>query len=287
MGRSASPGPAGGKVSSPSSTGRVRPATAAGTFYPNDPEELAVVVDAMLAAAASEEAVGSPLAIVVPHAGYVYSGSVAATAYSLLRANALRRVALLGPAHFVSLLGAAVPEAGAWATPLGEVPIDAELREVAVRCGATVDDGPHALEHSLEVQLPFLQRIAGDRLTVLPVAVGLTSPEEVAELIAALAESALVVISTDLSHYHKDATAKRIDRMTADAVLARNPSAIGPYDACGVHALRGAVEFAKRRDLEVRLLDLRTSADTAGDPDRVVGYGAFALGLRAGDRARA
>lgn len=245
------------------------------------------MVDAMLAAASSEGAVGSPLAIVVPHAGYVYSGSVAAAAYSLLRANAPLRAALLGPAHFVTLLGTAVPEVGAWATPLGEVPIDAELREVAVRCGATVDDGPHVLEHSLEVQLPFLQRISGGRLSVLPVAVGVTPPEEVARLIAALVDEALVVISTDLSHYHEDAIARRLDRMTADTVLAKNAPALGPYDACGVYALRGALAFADRRHLDVRLLDLRTSADATGDVQRVVGYGAFALGSRAGDRARA
>lgn len=287
MGRSASPGPAGGDVSPPSSTGRVRSATAAGSFYPNDAAELAVMVDAILAAAASEEAVGSPLAIVVPHAGYRYSGSVAASAYSLLDANALRRVALLGPAHFVTLLGTSVPGAGAWATPLGEVPIDAELRDVAVRCGATVDDGPHAMEHSLEVQLPFLQRIGGGRLSVLPVAVGVTPPEEVADLIAALVDDALVVISTDLSHYHQDAIARQLDRMTADAVLAKNASALGPYDACGVYALRGALAFADRRGLEVRLLELRTSADATGDAERVVGYGAFALDLNTGDRARA
>lgn len=260
--------------------GRVRPPAAAGTFYPGDAEELAVVVDAMLAGAASGEAGGAPLAIVVPHAGYVYSGPVAATAYSLLRPDAVGRVVLLGPAHFVPLFGAAAPHAGAWKTPLGEVPVDAELRDVAVRCGATVDDEPHALEHSLEVQLPFLQRIAGDRLSVLPVAVGVMSPEEAASLIEALAGAALVVISTDLSHYHDDAVARRLDRMTADAVLSKNPSAIGPYDACGVYALRGAVEFARRRDLGVRLLDLRTSADTAGDPERVVGYGAFAIASR-------
>ena len=141
-----------------------------------------------------------------------------------------------------------------------------------------VDDLPHEPEHAIEVQLPFLQRTGGPSLEVLPVAVGVSRADEIADLIGALLPTALVVVSTDLSHYHDDATAKRLDRRTADAVLARDPDAIGPEDACGRYALRGLAEFARRAELDVRLLDLRTSADTAGDPGRVVGYGTFALG---------
>jgi AmmeMemoRadiSam system protein B len=220
-----------------------------------------------------------PEALIVPHAGYAYSGPVAASAYALLRAHAerIRRVVLLGPAHFVPLRGAAVPSSGTWSTPLGEVLVDPELREAALEAGTFADDGPHAPEHALEVQLPFLQRVLADGFTVLPIAVGMTSPEEVAELIAALRAEALLVVSSDLSHYHDDATAKRLDRRTADAVCGRDPSRIGLDDACGVYALRGIVEHARRADLDVELLDLRTSADTAGDASRVVGYGAFAL----------
>ena len=132
-------------------------------------------------------------------------------------------------------------------------------------------------EHSLEVQVPFLQRLLGEDLRICPVVVGVSRAGQIAELMAAALPDALVVVSTDLSHYHDDATAKRLDRRTAETVLARDAEGIGLEDACGVFALRGIVELARREDLRVHLLDLRTSADTAGDPWRVVGYGAFAL----------
>lgn len=255
----------------------VREAAAAGTFYPAEASELGSVVDALLEGATPPD-VGALSAIVVPHAGYVYSGPVAASGFTLLRGREAPRVAILGPAHFVPLRGTAVPSARAWRTPLGEVPVDAELRELASTCGSSVDDSPHEPEHSLEVQLPFLQRVIEGPLTVLPVAVGVSRAGEVADLIGALLDVAFIVVSTDLSHYQDDVTAKRLDRRTADAVVARDPDAIRPEDACGVYALRGLVESARREDLVVRLLDLRTSADTAGDPWRVVGYGAFAVG---------
>ncbi len=257
-------------------TATERPPAVAGAFYPADPEELTADVDRLLADARPAEATGDPLALVVPHAGYVYSGPVAATAYALLRHRAIERVVLLGPAHFVPLAGAAVTAADGWRTPLGVVSIDPGLRETAVAAGAVVDDRAHDPEHAVEVQLPFLQRVLGG-FRALPVAVGVAEPEAVADLIAALVPDALVVVSTDLSHYLDDATAKALDRRTADAVLAREPERIGRDDACGSFALRGVVELARRDDLRVRLLDLRTSADTAGDPWRVVGYGSFAV----------
>jgi AmmeMemoRadiSam system protein B len=258
----------------------VREPAAAGTFYPADPDVLGATVDDLLADASAPAGTPEPGALIVPHAGYAYSGPVAATGYALLRGRPVDRVALLGPAHFVALHGAAVPAADAWRTPLGEVAIDAELREMAAREGVRVDDGPLEPEHSLEVQLPFLQRGLAGPVSVLPVAVGAFPAGELASLIAALMDRALVIVSTDLSHYHDDATAKRLDRRTADAVLARAPDSIGPEDACGSQALRGIVELARRETLEIRLLDLRTSADTAGDPWRVVGYGAFAVDRR-------
>lgn len=254
-----------------------RPPAVAGAFYPADPDELAADVDRLLAAAQPVEPGGRPLALVAPHAGYVYSGPVAATAYALLWERAIARVALLGPAHFVPLAGAAVTAAAGWRTPLGVVSIDRALRETAVAAGAGVDERVHEPEHAIEVQLPFLQRVLGAGFQALPIAVGVAEGAWVADLIAALLPSALVVVSTDLSHYLDDATAKRLDRRTADAVVAREPDRIGHDDACGSFALRGVVELARRDDLTVRLLDLRTSADTAGDPGRVVGYGAFAI----------
>ncbi len=250
----------------------VRPPAAAGTFYPADPRELVPTVDAMLASARGDGE--TPVAVVAPHAGYVYSGPIAASAYALLRGTEVERVAILGPAHFVPLRGCAVPASEAWATPLGEVAIDAGLREVAE---VAVEDEPFGPEHSLEVHLPFLQRVLPKGFSVLPVAVGACPPAEVADVIGRLPSDAFVVVSTDLSHYHDDGTAKRLDRRTADAILALDPHAIGPEDACGAFALRGLVEHARRGELQAELLDLRTSADTAGDPRRVVGYGAFAF----------
>jgi AmmeMemoRadiSam system protein B len=161
-----------------------------------------------------------------------------------------------------------------WATPLGDVPVDRS----GLPDSAVVDDGPHAREHASEVQLPFLQRrLPG--VAVLPVAVGASEPSAVADLLDAVTAvpGTLVVVSTDLSHYHDVATARRLDRRTVDAVVARAPAAIRAGDACGHYALRGLVEWARRREAAFHLLDMRTSADTAGDPGRVVGYAALAL----------
>jgi MEMO1 family protein len=248
----------------------IRLPVAAGTFYPRDPEALAATVDALLGATRPDPSLRG---VVAPHAGYVYSGPVAASAFRLVPRP--ERVALLGPSHFVRLDGCAVSEAEAWTTPLGSVTVDEELRSAAITAGCRGDTEPHASDHAIEVELPFLQRVCGDALTVLPVAVGRTEPQDVARLLDAL--DAFVVVSTDLSHYLDQATAREADERTAGAVVRREPEAIANGAACGVFALRGVVEHARRRNLELELLDLRTSADTAGGPERVVGYAAFAL----------
>ncbi|MCM3876321.1 MAG: AmmeMemoRadiSam system protein B [Thermoanaerobaculia bacterium] len=268
LGRTASPG--------------TRPPAVSGTFYPASPSELARHVDALLDAAGIPPAGQPPAALVVPHAGYVYSGPVAATAFARLRGTAasISRVVAFGPVHHVAIRGAAVPAADAWATPLGDVPIDPVLRERAVARGAAVTDRPHAPEHSLEVQLPFLQRSLAPGFGFLPVAVSDQSAAMTADLMEAFfgETGTLVVVSTDLSHYHDLATARLLDRRTADAILAREPEKLSGDGACGFYPLRGLVELARKRDLSIELLDLRTSGDTAGDPERVVGYGAFAIG---------
>ena len=260
---------------------RVRTPAVAGTFYPARPGELKRMVDDLLAGAHIPENAPSPAALVVPHAGYVYSGPVAATAYARLRGTAasISRVVAFGPVHYVPVRGAAVPAADAWATPLGEVPIDPVLRERAVARGAAVDDRPHAPEHALEVQLPFLQRVLAPGFSFLPVAVSELSAGETADLIDAFfgETGTLVLVSTDLSHYHDLETARRLDRRTADTILARDASALSGEDACGFYPLRGLIDLARRKDLPIELLDLRTSGDTAGDPGRVVGYSAFAV----------
>ncbi len=260
---------------------RVRRPAVAGMFYPAEPTALARHIDALLAAA---DPVPGPLpaALVVPHAGTIYSGPVAASAYARLvpYAASIERVVAFGPVHRVPVHGAVVPAAGAWATPLGEIPIDPALRARAVARGATVDDRPHAPEHALEVQLPFLQRVLGEAFTFLPVAVSEISARLTADLIAEFLgeEGTVVVVSTDLSHYHEIETARRLDRRTADAILAKEPEMLSGDDACGFYPLRGLMEAARRKDLPIELLDLRTSGDTAGDPDSVVGYGAFSVG---------
>ena len=259
--------------------GAIRPPAAAGTFYPEDRAALVRIVDRLLAESAPWSD-ARPWGIVVPHAGYRYSGQVASSAYAAVRAcrAAIARVVVVGPAHFVPLLGCAVPASNSWRTPLGETSIDTDLREVAVEAGGVLDDTPHLPEHSLEVQLPFLQRLLGEGVQFLPVAVGQTAADDVVALLSALSpHTDLVVVSTDLSHYEDITTARLLDRRTAEAVQALDADAIGPSDACGVFALRGAVVFARATHMTIRLLDLRTSGDTAGDLDRVVGYGAFSI----------
>lgn len=254
----------------------IRLPAAAGRFYPSDPTELAEMVDGLLAEASPPAIEAEPVGLIVPHAGYAYSGPIAASGYAVIGSNVPRSALLLGPSHFVPLVGCAVPSADGWMTPLSEMPIDRGLRAAAEVCGSRVDDRPHEVEHSLEVQLPYLQRLGVQ--SVLPVAVGSTEPGQVADLIGAVrawSPDALIVTSTDLSHYHESETARSLDRRTADAVVARDVDAIGPQDACGVFALRGAIDWCRREDLGVQILDLRNSADTAGDTARVVGYGAF------------
>jgi AmmeMemoRadiSam system protein B len=264
--------------------GPARAPVAAGTFYPRSARRLAGEVDRLLEAAEPWSG-ARPWGIVVPHAGYRYSGPVAASGYATARpwAEAISRAVVLGPAHFVPLDGCAVPALDYWRTPLGDVPVDPELRELAAASGCAIDDGPHIPEHAIEVQLPFLQRLVGPTVRLLPIAVGRVTPGEVAGVLGAISRQAdLVVVSTDLSHYEDLASARTHDRRTVEVVLALDEDAIGPWDACGEYALRGAIAFARAATMEIRLLDLRTSADTGSEPERVVGYGAFAIVPAAG-----
>jgi AmmeMemoRadiSam system protein B len=192
----------------------------------------------------------------------------------------VHRVVVLGPAHYVRLTGMAVPGVDAFATPLGPVPVDLKARRTALELPAVaVTDRPHAREHAIETQLPFLLCTLGPRITLLPVLVGATPPAAVAELLAALltGPETVAVLSTDLSHYLDQDRARLRDSRTAEAILARDAGAIRPDDACGYHPLRGLLRYAADQMLDVELLGLATSADTGGDPGRVVGYGAFVL----------
>lgn len=250
----------------------IRAPVAAGPFYPANQTELRELVDTLLDRAGRRPA-QDLRGLVAPHAGYAYSGPVAASAFALM--PDVDRVVLLGPSHYVPLAGLAITSAKAWSTPLGDVRVSSSLRKKAFAAGALVDDEPHAGDHALEVELPFLQRTCAHGLEILPIAVGSTVTGDIVQLLEAL--DAFVVVSTDLSHYLPDEFARQHDLETADAVLRREPHAIRDGDACGVFALRGVLEHARRHDLAIELLDLRTSADTAGDPTSVVGYGAFAL----------
>ena len=263
----------------------MRQAAVAGAFYPADPDELTRAVDTLLDRARLRSPEGTatpaPVALVAPHAGYIYSGPVAASAYECLRNSPVRRIAVLGPAHHVPLKGIAVPASAAFATPIGEVPVEVHTGTALAERheGVTVDDQPHAPEHSIEVQLPFLQRVLTHRWTCLPLVIGLTAPEEVADVLDTLCADGdiLPIISTDLSHYLDQVSAQRRDRQTAKAVVGRDVDAISSQDACGAFALRGLLHWTRRHDLRARLLHLASSADGPGNPDRVVGYGAFAL----------
>lgn len=250
----------------------------AGMFYPADPRQLAHDVQQLLTAARPHALI--PKALIVPHAGYIYSGAIAATAYATLHPIAahIRRVVLLGPTHRVAVRGLALPEADAFDTPLGRVMLDtAAARTIAHLPQVSVSAQAHALEHSLEVQLPFLQSILPD-FTLLPLAVGMASAEEVAEVLDALwgGEETLIVISSDLSHYLPYATAQRVDGETVQSILdLRQP--IAHDHACGGTPISGLIVAAQKHQLTPHLLDLRNSGDTAGSRDRVVGYAALAF----------
>ena len=213
-----------------------------------------------------------------PHAGYVYSGPIAASAYAQLRDPLPTRVVLLGPAHYEAVGGLALPGATAFATPLGEVPLDQAGLDLVAGCpGVTSAPSAHVREHSLEVQLPFLQRVLPP-FTLVPLAVGQARVEDVARVLDLLWGGAetLVVISTDLSHYLPYELARAADAATARAVLAFD-GGFPPSGACGAEGLRGLLRIARQRQLRVTQLDLRSSGDTAGGLERVVGYGAFAF----------
>ena len=260
--------------------GTVRQPAVAGMFYPGVPAALRRTTGAFLANA-SQAPVASPGAIIAPHAGYIYSGPVAAESFAAVRAlaGAVRRVLVIGPTHYVSFRGIAAPSATAFSTPLGEMPVAEEAVEgLAGLPQIQIDDAPHAPEHALEVELPFLQTIFGS-VPIIPLVVGRASGEDVAEVLAQQwDEDTLLVVSSDLSHYHDYATAKRIDAETAAAIERLDERSVGADGACGYLPIRGLLIEAKRRGLFAHRLDLRNSGDTAGDRRSVVGYGAWVFG---------
>lgn len=262
---------------------RTRPAAVAGSFYPGDAKTLTATVDQLLADASAEQRF-HPKALIVPHAGYVYSGATAARAYAMLapRASEIRRVVLLGPTHRVAVHGLALPEAEAFATPLGTIRLDAQaIASIAGLPQIVFSDRAHAFEHSLEVHLPFLQRVL-DNFTLVPLAVGHATPEAVAEVLDLLwgGPETLIVVSSDLSHFLPYATAQQVDSNTCRHILQLDTH-IDPDQACGAFPINGLLLAAGRRSLTPTLLGVCNSGDTAGDRNRVVGYAAFSFEERA------
>jgi AmmeMemoRadiSam system protein B len=260
----------------------IRLPAVAGLFYPGEARNLEGAVDTLLTAAQvpSEETGTVPKALIVPHAGYVYSGPIAASAYRLLAParDTIKRVVLLGPTHRVAVRGLALPRAARFATPLGTIELDAKAAEsIKGMRQVVVSDEAHALEHSLEVHLPFLQKVLAS-FSLVPLAVGYAGAEDVAQVLEALwgGPETLIVVSSDLSHYLSYAQAQRVDRATCDAIL-HLETEIDHEQACGATPVSGLTLLAQRKSLSPRLLDLRNSGDTAGDKSRVVGYASFAF----------
>jgi AmmeMemoRadiSam system protein B len=257
----------------------VRRPAVAGAFYPREPRQLQAQLEGYLAAARAPQS-APPKAIIAPHAGYMYSGPIAASIYARLAPlrGRVSRVVLAGPAHRVYVAGAAVPAAGVFSTPLGEVPLDAEATAALLRLPYVEEsDRAHALEHSLEVHLPFLQAVLGE-FRLVPIVVGDADAEQMGRILDTVwgAEETLVVVSSDLSHYLPYEAARARDRNTADAILRLEPR-LESAEACGAAPINGLLAVARRRGLKPELVDLRNSGDTAGDRDRVVGYAAFAF----------
>lgn len=258
----------------------IRPPAVAGQFYPRDERVLRTQLAELLNTAVGLDAPGAPKAIIVPHAGYIYSGPVAASAYALLTPlrERIRRVVMLGPTHRMAVPGFALPAAQVFATPLGEVPLSRQAwLALQARRDVIVDDRPHAFEHCLEVQLPFLQMVL-ERFEIVPVLVGDASTEATASLLDSLwgGPETLILISSDLSHYLGYREAQASDRTAVEQVLALRPG-LDHQQACGATPINGLLLAAHSHPLRAHLLDLRNSGDTAGDRSQVVGYTSIAF----------
>ncbi len=257
----------------------IREPAVAGSFYPANPVELQTQLKILLSAINDNNP--PPKAMILPHAGYIYSGPVAASGYARLIGNAgsISRVILLGPAHRKYVQGLVLPEATAFGTPLGNIPLDVEsMQHILQLPQVSIDADAHQFEHSLEVHLPFLQKTLQD-FTLVPILAGNATAREVYEVIEQLwgGNETLIIISSDLSHYHDYITARQLDQATARAIEALAFEDIDQHNACGSHPLDGLLLYARLHGLRVTTIDLRNSGDTAGPRDRVVGYGAFVL----------
>ena len=257
----------------------IRPAAVSGFFYPAEAEELRTMVNQLMNKATATGV--APKALIAPHAGYIYSGLTAAIAYANLQAigDKITRIILLGPAHRVYVKGLALCSAEYFATPLGNIAIDQDAVKSLKKLPQVVkSDAAHQQEHSLEVHLPFLQLLLTN-FTLVPLVVGEATPQEVAEALELFwgDPNTMIIISSDLSHYHDYETAKKIDAITTKAIENLEFEKIGSQQACGCMPVRGMLQLARNKKLSVTTLDVRNSGDTAGTKDRVVGYGAWSF----------
>jgi len=260
-------------------TKTIRKPAVAGYFYPSDASELKSDIQKYLSKI--KETGPMPKALIAPHAGYTYSGPVAATVYGRLRDNKdkIQRVVLFGPSHKVAFYGLAAPTSLYFETPLGKIPIDQEsIKTIQNLSQVIVSDEAHAQEHSLEVHLPFLQEILGE-FKLVPLVVGDAEPNQVGEVLEKLwgGSETLIVISSDLSHYHDYKTAQKLDKATCQAIENLRPQDLKYDSACGRNPVNGLLYISKTKDLKVETIDLRNSGDTAGSKDQVVGYGSWAF----------
>lgn len=251
----------------------------AGTFYPANPIQLHQMLDEYLNDA--ETNAKAPKAIIVPHAGYIYSGPVAATAYARLKKahDLITRVIIIGPSHRVAFRGLAVSKAQSFITPLGSITVDQEaVATIAKLTFVDYLEEAHTYEHSLEVHLPFLQEMLDD-FKIVPIVAGDASPEQVSQVIDALwgGDETLIVISSDLSHYHEYTTAKQLDKATSLTIEHLQYENLADDSACGKVPVSGLLKLAREKSLTIKTIDLRSSGDTAGDKSRVVGYGAYVI----------
>ncbi len=268
----------------------VRAAAVAGRFYPADAEELTAQLCALLAAVPDDvrtkldgqELATLPKAIIVPHAGYAYSGPVAASAYSTLQQvpdGSIERVVLLGPCHRVPLYGFALADATAFDTPLGVVPVDGSVDDLLRLDCVSVSSAAHELEHCLEVQLPFLTHVLATSFTIVPLVVGEAFTEHACEVLRSVwgGPETLIVVSSDLSHFHSYEEAHSLDSETSRAIEDLAPERIRPEQACGRTVIQGLLDEARTRGMKASILDVRSSGDTAGSRQEVVGYGAYMI----------
>ena len=251
----------------------------AGSFYPSNPQQLHSMLTQYLTDAETDEKV--PKAIIAPHAGYIYSGPIAATAYARLKKarDLITRVVLIGPSHRVAFRGLAVSRAQTFTTPLGRILVDQKAVQTIVELPfVEYIEQAHTYEHSLEVHLPFLQEMLGD-FKIVPIVAGDASPEQVSQVLDMLwgGDETLIVISSDLSHYHAYATAQKLDKATSLTIEQLQYEQLDPESACGKVPVSGLLKLAREKSLSIKTIDLRNSGDTAGEKDSVVGYGAYVI----------